>query len=119
MIVCKSCHCDGIDKGMRRERMCKCRDRGMKMSTKELSTKSSTDWKRGLTDQSVDEIKDLIFCLQVTCGKCNEFLSTEIEAAVNYEAQVDKKEKLKTYPNWVGYDWETLRMVVQDSWPTD
>ena len=39
MAVCKSCHCDGIDKSMRHERMCKCRDRGMKMSTKELSTK--------------------------------------------------------------------------------
>ena len=39
MAVCKSCHCDGIDKGMRRERMCKCRGRGMKMSTKELSEK--------------------------------------------------------------------------------
>ena len=72
-----------------------------------------------MIDQSVDEFKDLIVCLPVTCGKCNIFLSKEIEEAVNYELQAKKTEKLKTNPNWVGRDWETLRTVVQDSWPTN
>ena len=61
MAVCKSCYCDGINKGMRRKKMCKCRDRDMKMSTKELPKKISADWKLGLTDQSIGEFKDLIF----------------------------------------------------------
>ena len=72
-----------------------------------------------MTDQSVDEFKDLFFCLTVTCGKCNRFLSKEIESAVNYEMQVAETEKLKTNPKWIGRDWKTLRKVVQNSWPTD
>ena len=86
---------------------------------KEAVRKNSADWNLGFIDQSVDEFKDLIFCLPVSCGKCNRFLSKEIESAVNYEVRADKTKKLKTNPNWVGRDWETLRMVVQNSWPTD
>ena len=78
MAVCKSCHCDGIDKGMRRERMCKCRGRGMKMSTKELSTKISTNWKRGLTDQSDDEFKDLIFVCQLRAVSVTNFFQKRL-----------------------------------------
>ena len=119
MAVCKSCHCDGINKGMGRERMCKCRVRGMKMSTKNLPENISADWNLGLIDQSVNDFKDLTFCLPVTCGKCNRFLSKEIESAVNYEMQVAETEKLKTNPKWIGRDWKTLRKVAQNSWPTD
>ena len=99
--------------------MCKCRGRGMKMSAKKLSEEITADWNLGLINQNVDEFKVLIFCLPVTCGKCNIFLSKDIESAVNYEVRADKTEKLKSNPNWVGRDWETLRKVVHDSWPTD
>ena len=102
---------------MQRKRTCKCRGRGVEISTQKLSKTIIADWNLGLIDQTDDEFKDLIFCLPVSCSKCNKFLSKEIELAVNREVQEDKARKLKTDPNWVARYWETLKEVIHDSWP--
>ena len=48
---------------------------------------------------------------------CGKFISKEVEMLTAKEVQADKERKMEDNPKWVPRDWETLRKVVQGSWP--